>query len=124
MGAFEHVGYVLLAQQRYGEALEYYSRAFKFSQSSLKETDPELDYAYRNLAIANHTFRNLDKARELYRKPEAALQLAHENIESVDLKQRYEAALKEIRKHHLLSSEEAGDSAEVQDIENRLEAKP
>lgn len=77
MGTFEHVGYALLVQQRYGEALKYQSRALKFSQSSLKETDPELDYAYRNLAMANHTFRNLDKARELYRKAEAALQLAH-----------------------------------------------
>jgi TonB family protein len=124
MGAYEHVGYALLAQQRYGEALEYYSRAFEFAQSSLKETDAELGYAYRNLAVANHGLRNLDKARELYRKAEATMQLAHENIESADLKQRYETALKEILKYHLLAAEEAGDSAEVQGIKKRLEAKP
>ena len=124
MGAYEHVGYALLAQQRYGEALEYYSRAFEFAQSSLKETDAELGYAYRNLAMANHGLRNLDQARELYRKAEATLQLAHENIESADLKQRYETALNEILKYHLLAAEEAGDSAEVQAIKKRLEAKP
>ena len=33
---------VPLAQQRYGEALEYYGHAFEFAQSSLKETDAEL----------------------------------------------------------------------------------
>ncbi|MBZ5579771.1 MAG: TonB family protein [Acidobacteriia bacterium] len=124
MGAYEHVGYALLGQQRYGDALEYYSRAFEFAQSSLKETDAELGYAYRNLAMANHGLRNLDKARELYRKAEAILQLAHENIDSADLKQRYETALKEILKYHLLAAEEAGDSAEVQDIKKRLETKP
>lgn len=124
MGAYEHVGYALLTQQRYEEALVYYSRAFEFAQTSLKETDAELGYAYRNLAMANHGLRNLDKARELYRKAEATLQLAHENIASADLKQRYEIALKEILKYHLLAAEEAGDAAEVQDIKKRLEAKP
>lgn len=124
MGAYEHVGYALLTQQRYGDALEYYSRAFEFAQSSLKETDAELGYAYRNLAMANHGLRNLDKARELYGKAEKTLQLAHENIESEDLKQRYEKSLKEILKYHLLAAEEAGAVSEAQDLRKRLEAKP
>jgi TonB family protein len=124
MGAYEHVGYALLAQQRYQEALDYYSRAFEFAQSSLKETDAELGYAYRNLAMANHGLRNLDKARELYGKAERTLQLAHENIESKDLKQRYEKALKEILQYHLVAAEEAGAVMEAQGIRKRLEEKP
>jgi TonB family protein len=124
MGAYEHVGYALLAQQRYQEALKYYDRAFEFAKLSLEETDAELGYAYRNLGMAHHGLRNLDKARKLYRKAEATLQAAHENVKSADLKQRYEIALKEILKYHLLAAEEAGDAAEVQDVKKRLEEKP
>ncbi len=124
MGAYEHVGHALIAQQRYAEALEYYSRAFEFAQSTLKETDAELGYAYRNLAMANHGLRNLDKARELYRKAEATLQLTHEKIESAYLKQRYKTTLRQILKYHLLAAEEAGDAAEAQQLKERLEAKP
>jgi len=123
MGAYEHVGYSLLAQQRYQEALEYYGRAFDFAHSSLKETDAELGYAYRNLAMANHGLRNLDKARDLYGKAETTLQLAHENIEGQDLKQRYEKALNEILKYHLVAAEEAGAVTEAQRIRKRLEEK-
>jgi TonB family protein len=100
MGAYEHVGYALLAQQRYGEALEYYNRAFEFARSSLKEADAELGYAYRNLAMAHHGLRNLEKARELYRKAEATLQLAYENIESArwrPLPRNYAAAPPRVR---------------------------
>ncbi len=74
--------------------------------------------------MANHGLRNLDEARELYGKAERTLQLAHENIESEDLKKRYETALTEILKYQRLAAEESGAVSEVQDIRNRLEAKP
>lgn len=120
MGAYEHVGHTLLAQRRYQDALAYYSRAFEFAQSSLKETDAELGYAYRNLALAHHGIGNLEKARELYRRAEETLQLAHSKIQSEDLKHRYEQALKQILRYHLLAAEEAGAKAEADGIRKRL----
>ena len=123
MGAYEHVGYALLAQQRYAEALEYYVKALEFARSTLKDTDAELAYAYRNLAMANHGLRNLDNALDLYRKAETTLELALKNIESRDLKERYEGSLKEIQRYHLLAAQEAGATADIQELTKRLQAK-
>jgi TonB family protein len=124
MGAYEHVGHALFAQQRYAEALEYYTRAFGFAQSSLGETDAEMGYAYRHLAMAHHGVGNLDKARELYKKAETTLELAQEKIGNADLKQRYRKSLKEILKYHLLAAEEAGQPAEAEEIRKRLTENP
>lgn len=124
MGAYEHVGHTLLAQRRYQDALGYYSRAFEFAQSSLKETDAELGYAYRDLALVHHGIGNLEKARELYGKAEETLQLAHSKIQSEDLKHRYEQALKQVLRYHLLAAEEAGAKAEADGIRKRLAGLP
>jgi TonB family protein len=124
MGAYEHVGHALLGQRRYQEALDYYSRAFEFAQASLKETDAELGYAYRDLALAHHGIGNLEKARELYRRAEDTLELAHSKIQSEDLKHRYEQALKQILRYHLLAAEEAGAKAEADGVRKRLSALP
>ena len=124
MGAYENVGHTLLAQGRYQESLDYYSRAFEFAQSSLKGTDAELGYAYRNLAMANHGLRNLEAALKLYAKAEQTIRLARERIEGEDFKIRYDKALRETLKYHLLAAEEAGSIAEAQDIRKRLGAIP
>lgn len=123
MGAYENVGHAFLAQQRYTEALEWYSQALSLAQVSLKETDAELAYAYRNLGMANHGLRNLSRSLQLYKKAEVTLRRARENIQSPDLKLPYESALTEIEQYHLLAAQEAGDAAEIQDIKRRLEAK-
>jgi TonB family protein len=122
MGAYNNVGFVLFYQNRFSEALEYFSRAFDFARSRLGENDADLGYAYRNLAIANHSLKNLDKARELYGKAEKTLQLAHATIGNDDLKQRYLRGLKEVLKSHLLAAEQAGAQAEVDEIKKRLES--
>lgn len=124
MGAYKHVGYALLAQRRYQEALVYYSRAFEFARLSLEETDAELGYAYRDLALANHGLGNLEKARDLYRKAEERLQLAHSRIQSEDLKKRYEQVLKQVLQYHLLAAEQAGTKTEAEEIRKRLAGPP
>lgn len=124
MLAYESVGHVLLAQGRFQEALDYYVHAFAFAQSSLKETDAEMGWAYRNLALANHGLRNLDKARELYGKAEKTLQVARDNIGTEALKQRYQQGIKEILNYHAAAAEQAGATAEAEELRKRLAAMP
>ena len=113
---------MLLAQRRFQDALEYYTRAFSFAQSSVKETDAELGWAYRNLALANHGLGNLDKARDQYAKAEKTLQLAHDTIGMDELKQRYEEGIKEILKYHAIAAEQAGAAEEAAELRKRLAA--
>jgi len=124
MLAYESVGHVLLAQGRFQEALDYYTHAYVFAQSSLKETDAEMGWTYRNLALANHGLGNLDKAGELYGKAEKTLQIARDNIGIEALKQRYEQGIKEILKYHAAAAEQAGARTEAEELRKRLAAMP
>jgi tetratricopeptide (TPR) repeat protein len=76
IGANESLGHVLVRQKRYSEAIEQYKRALNAAGSTLTEKDAELGRLYGDLAIAHHLMRDLDKARELYKKAEKILQLA------------------------------------------------
>ncbi len=122
--AYENVGHALMAQRRFQEALDFYTRSFSLAQTAVKETDAELGWAYRNLALANHGLGNLDKARELYGKAEKTLQLASDNIGMDALKQRYQQGLKEILKYHAVAAEQAGATTEAEELRKRLAAMP
>jgi TonB family protein len=124
MLAYESVGHLLLAQGRFQEALDYYTHAFAFAQVSLKETDAEMGWTYRNLALANHGLGNINKARELYEKAEKTLQIARDNIGMEALKQRYAQGIKEILKYHAAAAEQAGATAEAEELRRRLAAMP
>lgn len=122
--AYESVGHALMAQRRFQEAFDYYTRSFNLAQTVVKETDAELGWAYRNLALANHGLGNLDKARELYGKAEKTLQLAYDNIGMEALKQRYKQGLKEILNYHAAAAEQAGATTETEELRKRLAAMP
>jgi TonB family protein len=124
MLAYESVGHALMAQRRFQEALDYYTRSFNLAQTAVKETDAELGWAYRNLALANHGLGNLDKARELYGKAEKTLQLACDNIGMDALKQRYQQGIKEILSFHAAAAEQAGATAEADELRRRAAAMP
>lgn len=124
MLAYENVRHALMAQRRFQEALDYYTRSFSLAQTTVKETDAELGWAYRNLALANHGLGSLDKARELYGKAERTLQLAYDNIGMEALKQRYQQGIKEILKYHALAAEQAGDPTDAAELRKRLAAIP
>jgi len=113
-----------MAQRRFQEALDYYTRAFSLAQAFMEKTDADLGWAYRNLALANHGLGNLDKARELYAKAEKTLQLAYDNIGMEFFKQKYQQGIKEILKYHAAAAEQAGAVAEAEELRKRLAAMP
>jgi tetratricopeptide (TPR) repeat protein len=131
MVAYEMFGHVLMGQNRYGEALDYYTRALDFVRPVIKETDAELARLYGDIAVAHHGLRDLDKAREMYRKSERSFQLAYENIgkgdagdESDNLKQQYLKSLKRILGFHLIAAEQAGLASEVEEVRKLLADLP
>lgn len=131
MGANEFLGHVLVGQKRYPEAIGYYKRALDVVGSKLTEEDAELGRLYGHLAIAHHLNRDLDKARELYKKAEKIYQLAHASIgdgesdEWVDrMKQQYMKSLRKLLEYHLVAAEDAGAVSEVEEIRDRLKNFP
>lgn len=124
MGAYEMFGHVLRGQKRYQEALEYYNRALDAVRAVIKETDAELGSLYGDMAITYHALRDLDKAREMYRKSEETFQLAISNIGDEWLAQQYRNSLKKILEFHLIAAEQAGVSAEVEEVKKMLRSIP
>ncbi|HEV2912366.1 MAG TPA: TonB family protein [Pyrinomonadaceae bacterium] len=129
MGAYEMFGHVLRGQKRYQEAIEYYNRALDAVRSRLTEKDAELGRLYGDIAITHHLLRDLDKARELYRKAELIYQLAHDSIGDGDsdewvvrTKQEYMKALKKLLEYHLIAAEDAGVASEVEEIRKLMKS--
>ena len=123
MGAYEMFGHALRGQKRYREALAYYERAHAAVRSRLTEKDAELGRLYGDMAITHHLLRDLDEARELYRKAEKIFQTAHASIggddsdEEVDLiRQSYMRSLKQLLEYHLIAAEDAGAAAEAEEV--------
>ena len=52
------------------------------------------------------------------------MQLAYDNIGMEALKQRYQQGLKEILKYHAVAAEQAGATAEAEELRKRLAAMP
>ncbi|HEX8921385.1 MAG TPA: tetratricopeptide repeat protein [Pyrinomonadaceae bacterium] len=132
IGAHESVGEVMVGQQRYREALEYYSRALDLGQrSDLTETDAELGQLYGNVAMTNHLLGDLDKALEMYRKAEKISQAAYKHFGegatdewAVRTRQGYLKYLKTLLEYHQRAAEEAGDASEVEEVEKLRKSLP
>ncbi|MBA3247134.1 MAG: tetratricopeptide repeat protein, partial [Pyrinomonadaceae bacterium] len=118
MGAYENVGNSLAGQRRYEEAINYFSRAIEVGKPRVDDTNAEVGCLYGSIAIAYHALRNLDKAREFYRKAVKTYQAAYSIIDpeaehGVEMRQGYLKMLKSILEYHLLAAEQAGALAEV-----------
>lgn len=131
MGAYEMFGHVLRGQKRYKEALEYYNQALDAVRSRLTEKNAELGRLYGDIAITHHLLRDLDKARELYKKAGKIYQLAYASIgdgdsdEEIDtIKQSYMRSLKKLLEYHLIAAEEAGVASEVEEIKKLMKSLP
>lgn len=131
-GGYEMYGHVLLGQKRPREALEYFTRALDAVTGHLTETDAELADLYRHIGVAHHLSRDLDKAREFYRKAEKVYRLAHDYIGRDDpdsewtkqFRQRYLKSRKQVIEYHIKAAEQAGDDAEVRELKKLQESLP
>ena len=130
--SYEAVGHVMLGQQRYQEALEYYSRSLDAGQPVLKETDAELARLYGNLAMTHHLLSDLDKALELYRKAGKMYQAAYDEFGKDDrsdewvqhMRQSYLKSLKTLLGFHRKAADDAGAASEVEEVEKLLNSLP
>ena len=132
MGAYEMVGHALMGLNRYQEALDRYTRALEFVRTRLTEANAELGRLYGNIAIAHHSLRNLDAALEFYRKATRSLYRAYTSINpeeivrerADELTQSYLRSLKTILEHYLLAAEQAGTTAEIEEIRRLMRSLP
>ena len=131
MRANEFLGHVFLRQKRYPEAVEYYNRALKVTGTRLTENDAELGRLYGDLGIAYHLMRDLEKAREFYRKAEKVYQNAYASIGDGDsdewvktTKQSYMKSLKTLLEYHITAAQDAGASSEAEEIRKLLKGLP
>lgn len=131
MGAYELVGHVLMHQQSYQEALDNYSHALEFALLELTDKNAEMGQLYGYLAIAHHGLNNLDKARELYKKAEKSLQLAYADMacdncdeEVNEIRQDYIKSLKNLLEYHLVAAQQAGATAEIEEIKRLKQSLP
>lgn len=129
MGAYENVGASLAGQKRYREAITYYTRALDISRPRLTDANAEVGQLYGRIALAYHMMRDLDQAREFYRKAARTYQTAYARIkeeevveEGLETKRGYLATLKSILEFHLIAAEQAGATAEVEEIKQQLAA--
>ncbi|MCA1564500.1 MAG: tetratricopeptide repeat protein [Acidobacteria bacterium] len=131
MGAYENVGVSLAGQKRYAEAITYYTRALEISRPRLTDANAEVGQLYGRIALSYHAMRDLDKAREFYRKAAQTYQIAYAGIneeevveEGLKIKRGYLKILKSILEFHLIAAEQAGAAAEVEEIKQQLAALP
>lgn len=131
-GAYEAVGHVMLARQRYEEALDYYTRALTAFGPALNETSAESARLYGNLAMANHLLGRLDKALELYRKSGKIYKAAYDDFGKDDrgdewvqnMRQSYLNSLKTLLGFHRAAAEDAGAASEAEEVEKLLNSLP
>lgn len=120
MGAHQMLGYALMGQNRPQEALDQFARARDAVRARLDETSAEAGRLYADMGITHHTLRDLDKAREMYRKAEKTYRAAIVTIEDENFAKQYNASLKKILEYHLIAAEQAGAAAEVEEIKSAL----
>jgi TonB family protein len=120
MMAYEHLGFSMLGQNKYNEALSHFNHALEFAKASLTESDAEFGDLYIYLGLTYSRMGNPNRAREQYAKGEKTLQLAYDRIGDSSLKKQYIAQLKRAIEYHISAAEAAGAKSEVQELRQRL----
>lgn len=124
MSAYQMYGYALMELKRAQEALTYFTRALDAVRAKTDEKGAEVARLYGDIAIAHHALRELDKAREMYRKSAATYQLAITDIDDEEFAKRYRASLKKLLEYHLIAAEQAGATTEVEEIKKTIQSIP
>jgi tetratricopeptide (TPR) repeat protein len=129
MGAYENVGDALMGEGRYKEAITYYTRAVEMGRPRVTDKNAETGQVYASIGAAYHRLRDLDKAREFYRKAESTYRVAYSNINpeaeyGVEMRQSYVRRLKVILENHQFAAEQAGAAAEAEEIKKQIAGLP
>jgi len=95
------IGTAHLGQQHFEDALTYFNRALELTPVKTA-TGVELAYAYRGVAMANHSLQNITLAREFYVKAETRLQDAEQVTGNQIMRQEFEKVLQATRQLHQL----------------------
>lgn len=124
MGAYQMFGYALMGQHRPQDALAYFTRALDAVRAKTDEKGAEVARLYGDIAIAHHALRDLSKAREMYRKSAETYQLAITDIDDEEFAKLYRASLKKLLEYHLIAAEQAGATAEMEEIKKTIKSIP
>jgi len=86
MSAYQLLGHVYFAQQKFEEALRYYKTELEIGLTTLRPTDAELAYAYHHVALACHGLGRVSDAAQNYAKAEQTMSQARDHIGLDELK--------------------------------------
>jgi tetratricopeptide (TPR) repeat protein len=123
MGAYQLVGHVYFAQQKFEEALRYYKMELEIGLTTLRPTDAELAYAYHHVAMACHGLGRVSDAVQNYAMAEQTMSQAGDHIGLDELKPKYAATLKEIREHYLILLRQTNQVTAAADLERRIQSE-
>ena len=113
------IGTAHLGQQQFKDALTYFNRALELTPVKTA-TGVELAYAYRGVAMANHSLQNTTAAREFYVKAEARLQDAEQVTGNQIMRQEFEKVLQATRQLHQLLERNAGPAEVEREMAKQL----
>lgn len=123
-GAYEIVGHVYFAQQKFETALQSYRIELQIVLDSLQPYEAELGYAYHDMAVAYHMLGRAAEAAQNYSKAETTMIQARNHIDLDELKLRYSATLKQIREHYLILLRQTRQTSAADDLEKRMQSEP
>lgn len=134
--AYGDTGWVLIAEKKFAEALDYFRREVSLDEKALKPTDAELGYGYHHLGIALFYNGDSRQAIDYYKRSIKTLELAREHIQQGEdgssgsretsdfLKAQYAKTLKTVLHEYAQISRENGDAAAADAAEREADSLP
>jgi hypothetical protein len=104
------------------EWTDWWKQELGIAEVGLKPTEAELGYAYRDVARGLRGTGDLQQARTQYERAVKTLELAHDNIDSEFLKNKYQGTLKSVLREYALVLRKAGDEAAAATAEQKADA--
>ncbi len=120
--AYQYAGHAEFGQKKFSDALGFYKQELGIAEVALKPTEAELGYAYRDVARGLRGTGDLQQARTQYERAVKRLELAHDNIDSAFLKNKYQGTLKSVLREYALVLRKAGDEAAAATAEQKADA--
>jgi TonB family protein len=117
--AYQYAGHSEFGQRKFADALGFYKQEVTIAEATLKPTDAELAYAYRDIARALHGTGDLQQAKTYYERAVKTLEAAHDHIESEFLKNKYSGTLKSVLRDYAALLRQSGDPTTADAVEQK-----